>query len=165
MMIRSIEISDAEAFVTLNQKLAQETEFLLMSPEEIVLSVQQQEEKLNAMKSNENRIVFVAEVEENLIGFLGTTIFYPQKMKHAAHFAMAVLSSKKKMGVGTALLHAAEDWLKEKKVCRLEMTVMAHNIPAISFYKKNGFSQEGVRRNAIAMNDQFYDELYMAKFL
>jgi len=163
MIIRPITIDDAKDFVLLNKKLVQETEFLLMTPEETSISTQQQKEKITDLKNSTNRMIFVAEDDGTLTGFLGTTIFTPQKMNHTANFVMAVLAKNKKRGIGTALLQAAENWLQKKNISRLEMTVMAHNIPAIAFYQKNGFVKEGVRKQAIAMNDQRYDELYMAK--
>ena len=165
MIVRSILKSDAAEFIDLNKRLSVETDFLLMTPSEAQQSVAEQEEKIESMNQGRNRRIFVSELDGKLIGFLGSTIFFPQKMSHTANFVMAVLSEYRNLGVGTSLLASAEQWLRDEHVLRLEMTVMAHNSKAISFYNKNGFSKEGIRKRAIKMNGSFYDEYYMAKFL
>ena len=165
MIVRSLVKSDAAEFIDLNKRLAVETDFLLMTPSEAHQSVAEQEDKIESMNRGQHRRVFVSERDGKLIGFLGSTIFFPQKMSHTANFVMAVLSEHRNLGVGTSLLASAEQWLRDEQVLRLEMTVMTHNSKAISFYKRNGFSKEGIRRRSIKMNGSFYDEFYMAKFL
>lgn len=45
------------------------------------------------------------------------------------------------------------------------MTVISENAPAVALYKKVGFKEEGLREKSIFMNNQYYDEFYMSKFL
>ena len=48
-------------------------------------------------------------------------------------------------------------------VHRLELTVVAENIPAINLYLKSGFIIEGTARHAFRLDGRFIDEYHMSK--
>lgn len=163
MQIRLIELSDAERFVNFYDKLIRETDYLLPTIEEASKTVEQQ--KVSIKKCGDYKQVFVAIENDRIVGFMGISRSPMSKAKHIANFAIGVLSDYRKRGIASALLSFAENWLKEKGVKRIEMTVIAENKPAISCYEKNGYKREGVREKSIHMNEKFYDELFMAKVI
>ena len=163
MEIKIIELSDAEKFVNFYDKLIRETDYLLPTVEESAKTVEQQENSIK--KCGDYKQVFVAVDNNAIIGFMGVSRCPMSKVKHIADFAIGVLSDYRRKGVASNLLSFAENWLKEKGVKRVEMTVIAENKPAISCYEKNGFKHEGTRAKSISMNGKFYDELFMSKWI
>lgn len=161
MEIRQIELSDAKNFITFYNTLVKQTDFLLSTIEEATKTVQQQESSIK--KCDDYKQIFIAIEDNEIVGFMGISRSPMSKVKHIANFAIGVLDAYKRQSVATNLLSFAENWLKDKGVSRLEMTVISENKPAIKFYEKNGFSYEGTRHNSIKMNNKFYDELFMAK--
>ena len=163
MKIKIIELADAEKFVNFYNKLIKETDYLLPTVEEASKTVEQQENSIK--KCCDYKQVFIAEENNIIVGFMGITRCPMTKVKHIANFAIGVLSDYRQQKIASKLLSFAEQWLKEKGVKRIEMTVIAENKPAIACYEKNGFKHEGVRTKSIKIKDRFYDEFFMAKLI
>lgn len=163
MEIKIIELSDAEKFVNFYDKLIRETDYLLPTVEESAKTVEQQENSIK--KCGDYKQVFVAVDGDKIVGFMGVSRRPMAKVRHIADFALGVLSDYRRQGIASKLLAFAENWLQQKGVTRIEMTVIAENKPAISCYEKNGYKPEGIRQNAINMHGKFYDELFMAKLI
>ena len=163
MEFKTLEKEEAQLFVDFFDQLIKETDYLLPTVEESHKTKEKQEASIE--KFNDFKQVFIAKENNQIVGFIGITRMGLKKVKHIADFAIGVLSDYKRQHVATKLLNLAEEWLRERGVNRLEMTVIAENDGAVSFYKKNGFQQEGIRRKSIFMHDRYYDELYMSKFL
>ena len=163
MEFKSLEKNEAKLFIDFFNQLVQETDYLLPTLKEADKSEEQ--EKNTIEKFSDFKQVFIAKEDNKIVGFIGITRAKLQKIKHIANFAIGVLAESKRNGIATNLLNIAERWLSERNVSRLEMTVIAENNAAISFYQKNGFQQEGIRKNSIFMHNRYYNEVYMVKFI
>ncbi|MGZ4333407.1 MAG: N-acetyltransferase family protein [Gaiellaceae bacterium] len=58
---------------------------------------------------------------------------------------MAVARDWRGQGVGSALMAAAIDWGRDRRLHKLSLSVFAHNAAAIALYRKFGFVEEGRR--------------------
>ena len=163
MEFKALEKQEAQAFVDFFDTLVAGTDYLLPTIEEAHATKEKQEARIE--KFNDFKHVFIAKDEEKVVGFLGVSRMGATKEKHIANFAIGVLPDYRGQHIATSLFDMAEKWLKEKGVVRLEMTVITENAPAIALYKKLGFKQEGLREKSVFMNNRYYDELYMSKFL
>ncbi|WP_054704246.1 GNAT family protein [Bacillus sp. JCM 19041] len=66
-------------------------------------------------------------------------------------------------GYGTEATMLAQQFVfEELQLNRLELQVYSHNPRGIASYKKAGFKQEGVLRQALYMNDVYSDEIIMS---
>jgi putative acetyltransferase len=101
---------------------------------------------------------------EEVLGQMGVEMRKNPRRRHAATLGMAVKSSARRQGVGSALLAAgidlAERWLA---VRRLELEVYTDNDAAISLYKKFGFTVEGTLRQYAFRDGELADVYVMAK--
>ena len=83
---------------------------------------------------------------------------------HAATLGMGVHDAHHGRGIGSALLRelldAADNWLGLK---RLELTVFADNMPAVSLYQRYGFEVEGTHRDYAYRDGAFVDAFAMAR--
>lgn len=88
------------------------------------------------------------------------------KRSHCANITIMVNPNFHSIGIGSALmdklLEYSNNILKVKKV---ELSVFSNNNKAIKLYKKYGFSVEGIKRQAVFVNNEFKDEIFMAKFI
>src|SRR5690606_11414064 len=99
---------------------------------------------------------------------IGYTIIAPIKnfqRDHVARVIIGVLNGYQRQGVGTQLLGHGKQWAARKNIHRLELTVSSQNIPAISFYLKHDFAFEGIRKQSLLIDGQWYNELYMGYIL
>lgn len=161
MEIRLIEPSDTKKFVEFYEELAKETDYLMFTPEETSKAEDKEEDFIK--KYNDYKQVFVAVDDDKIVGYLGLKRSHLSKLKHVAKFTVGVLNDHQKQGIATKLIEFAEKWAKEEGIHRLEITVITENKPAIALFEKTGFEREGTRKGAVNMDDDFYDEFFMAK--
>ncbi|MFD3449972.1 GNAT family N-acetyltransferase [Microbacteriaceae bacterium 4G12] len=161
--IREIKITDAEKFLSLCRQLDQETEFMMLEPNERNITVNEQEKQIQDMLDNKHSTILVAEKEGCLIGYVGTYRENFNRCRHSAYVVTGILAAYRGRGIGTSLFKALERWTKDHNVHRLELTVMVHNKAGIALYKKSGFEVEGTKRHSLKIRNEFIDEYYMSK--
>ena len=87
---------------------------------------------------------------------------------HVAHLStLAVSPLVHGTGVALELVEQIAAMAGKQGILRLELTVEADNPRALSFYRKQGFEEEGRMRAAYkrAADNHFTDEILMAKLL
>ena len=165
MIIRQITVNDAERFLNLSKALDQETTFMLLEPDERTTTVEQQQKHIETILDSDNQTMLVAEIDGQLIGFLGVFGMNVRRKKHSVYLVIGILQAYTGQGVGTKLFSELEKWAKEHDITRLELTVMVHNARAIALYKKLGFVIEGTKKHSLIIDGSYIDEYYMAKLL
>lgn len=164
MNVRSAKASDASELVGV-MKDAQESGFMLFDPGERTLTAEQFEQYIEATNQKQNSAVFVANEEEQILGYIIVKGETPKRIAHRAYIVTGVHSASRGKGVGTILFAHAEQWAKEAGIQRLELTVIKHNEAAYHLYEKMGFQVEGVKQKSVKMNGEYVDEYYMAKMI
>ena len=94
---------------------------------------------------NDNAIIFLAVLKKRVIGF--TSAFL--QARPPIHFepywgfvdALVITSEYRRTGIGTSLLHHVKEWLREKGIVTMRLSVATQNPNGISFWKKMGFSE------------------------
>ncbi|HEX7065849.1 MAG TPA: GNAT family N-acetyltransferase [Bacillales bacterium] len=165
MNIRKIRLNDAEAFLKMLKQLDQETSFMLYEPGERRATVAEARKRLETVQKAEREIIFVAESEEGLVGFIeghGGTL---SRNRYCIYIVIGILEDYQGAGIGSKLFEALEEWAREQQIHRLELTVMEHNRPAMYLYEKCGFLVEGMRKRSLYVDGEFINEFYMAKIL
>lgn len=159
--IRQARISDARNLMDLIQQLV--TEGAAYLTDRLEYSLQQQVEYIaNAGKDS---IVLVAESNNKLIGWINLKRnFFPFR-QHTGTIVMGVKQELQNQGVGSQLLSFIEPMALYIKIERLELGVRSRNLRACSFYKRHGFIEEGRRIHGVKNNNQYDDEIIMAKRL
>ncbi|MCI0184913.1 GNAT family N-acetyltransferase [Sulfoacidibacillus ferrooxidans] len=165
MQIRKISEDDSENYIELCKRLDRETKFMMLEPDERTANVQQQRNAINSLLAAGNSMVFVAEDDGNLVGYLGAYGGEFRRNKHKVYIVIGILQEHAGKGIGTALFTHTEKWARQIGVRRLELTVMVHNEAGLALYKKVGFTIEGTARNSMLVDGKYVDEYYMAKIL
>ncbi|WP_223069263.1 GNAT family N-acetyltransferase [Paenibacillus caui] len=165
MIIRNIETEDAAQFLALTKKLDEETKFMLLEPGERTTTLKQQEERIASILASRASMIFVAEAEGNIVGYLGAFDSDENRIRHSLYIVVGILQQYGGRGIGTRLFAELDGWAVEHDIHRLELTVMAHNERAVALYKKAGFEIEGLKKHSIKVDGAYVDEYYMAKLL
>lgn len=166
MIIREIKESDAAAYLALCRRLDRESSNMLLEPEERTISEEGQLERIRAGLKDGRSTLLVAEDDRGeLAGYLALKGSRLKRIRHVAYLVIGVLKRYHRQGIGTALFQAAESWARLRNIHRLELTVRADNEAAQGLYRKAGFSEEGVRRQALYVAGRYVDELYMSRLL
>jgi RimJ/RimL family protein N-acetyltransferase len=85
--------------------------------------------------------------------------------KGTVYIVIGILERFTGQGLGTALFECMEQWARDRKLHRLELSVMVHNQRGVGLYQKMGFGIEGVRRDSLLVSGSYVDEYYMAKLI
>jgi RimJ/RimL family protein N-acetyltransferase len=165
ILIRRITEADAAALLHLQQTLDTETRFMLLEPNERTTTVVEVQAQIRHILASPNSMTFVAADEAQLIGYLGLYGGKYRRERSTSYLVIGIVQAYTGQGIGTRLFEAAETWARGAGVHRLELTVMAHNHAGIALYRKMGFTIEGTRREALLVDGEYVDELYMAKLL
>lgn len=165
MNIRTIRESDNEQFLHLGKLLDEETQFMLLEPGERTMSVEEQTRRIRNVLSHDNQMIFVAEHDRQLVGFLGAYGGNFRRNHHCVYIVIGIRQNFTDQGIGRQLFNTLEKWALNHKVHRLELTVMSHNERAIHLYQKMGYRIEGTKQDSLWINNRYVDEYHMAKIL
>ncbi|KAA9021837.1 GNAT family N-acetyltransferase [Niallia endozanthoxylica] len=164
MIIRPIEVSDAENFLELSKKI-DESGFMLFEPGERQTTVEQQRKSIERFLSEPNSIFFVAEIENKLVGFIVAIGSNLKRNRHSTNIVLGVLEDSRGQGIATKLFYKVFEWAKEVGISRLGLTVIKDNNKAFNLYRKMGFVLEGERVQSLKINGEFVNEYYLYKLL
>ena len=144
IIIRTGKIEDLEQIQKLNQLLfiKEQKEYDQFYNIDWPLSMEG-EEYFRKELTEENRKIFVAEIDGKIIGFLSALSKinneYINNLKIASIDSLMVLEEYRSQGIGAKLLAAFEEWAKLIGAKRLLVLASSPNERGIDFYKKQGF--------------------------
>jgi ribosomal protein S18 acetylase RimI-like enzyme len=79
---------------------------------------------------------------------------------------MAIVHDWRGRGVGSALLEAAIEWARERRLHKLALGVFPHNAAGIALYRKYGFVEEGRRvKHYRRQSGELWDTIEMGLLL
>jgi len=164
--IREIHEYDAESFLALCRQLDQETQFMLLEPDERVTTLEEQRERIKSILSKDNQTILVAEDQRGkLAGYVAAIGGRYNRNRHTVYLVIGILLGFAGQGLGTRLFTQVEEWARARSIHRLELTVMVHNERAVRLYQKMGFEIEGRKKQNLLVNGTYIDEFEMAKLL
>lgn len=161
IILRSAEEKDAESLLDFLKITAAETPFLLREPDEIALSIEQEQDFIKAKKDSENEILLIAEIEGKHIGNCSLmSVGGFRRYRHRCEIAIALYQEYCGLGIGKAMLEMLLDIAKQVGYEQAELEVIANNKSAIALYEKLGFQKYGTFPNNMKYADGSYGDAY-----
>ena len=161
VVVRRAEPGDAAALVELAEAVASEPEGWLIS-DGTWRTPGEERRYLRALRRYGDAAVFVAELEDEIVGRLSIGRDPHPASRHVADLGLMVASEHRRRGVGKALLEVAVDWARDAGIRKLELHVFPHNDAAIALYEGFGFRREGLRRAHYRRGAEYLDAILMA---
>lgn len=161
IILRSAEEKDAESLLDFLKITAAETPFLLREPDEIALSIEQEQDFIKAKKDSENEILLIAEIQGKHIGNCSLMrVGGFRRYRHRCEIAIALYQEYCGLGIGKAMLEMLLDIAKQVGYEQAELEVIANNKSAIALYEKLGFQKYGTFPNNMKYADGSYGDAY-----
>lgn len=163
-LIRQAQPDDAEKMLDYLRVIADEPNngISLSSSDELKQTVERQIEINTDALNSDDRIIFIAEADSQVIGLLNCGNKEGGYV-HTFSLGVTVCKEWRDQGVGTAMMKHLIQWCEANTKChRLELQVFSYNSRAIYVYQKLGFVHEGVRKESFYKKGQFLDLVYMA---
>lgn len=161
IILRSAEEKDAESLLDFLKITAAETPFLLREPDEIALSIEQEQDFIKAKKDSENEILLIAEIGGKHIGNCSLmSVGGFRRYRHRCEIAIALYQEYCGLGIGKAMLEMLLDIAKQVGYEQAELEVIANNKSAIALYEKLGFQKYGTFPDNMKYADGSYGDAY-----
>lgn len=166
-VLRSPSVEDAESMIDYLKITSGETEFMVRYPEEVTMTVEEEEGILKEIVDSKNSIMIAAFIGDELAGNAGISCVGERiKLSHRATFGIAIKRKFWGMGIGNILLTEILEKSRELGFEQVELTVVENNYKAMSLYEKFGFVKYGTVPNAFKLKDGSYcGEIIMIKQL
>ena len=164
IIFRNIEKLDTEALWNMMNQLDYETNFMLYEPGERTKNLLRLQGAIDNAVGGDD-LCFLALDGEEIIGYITAQIGNVRREKHSAYIVVGIREKYRNKGIGRRFFEKLNDWAQEKKLVRLELTVLCNNKIALNLYKKNGFEIEGVKRKSMYIDGEYIDEYYMSKII
>lgn len=115
----------------------------------------------------QENITLYAESNTKLVGMLGANWSNRSKIQHVANiYGVYVSPSVRGQGIGSLLLQSLLDELGNlPRLEKVKLTVTATQTSARALYKKYNFEIVGIAKKEVKIDDTYYDEIYMERFL
>lgn len=143
--IRNASIDDYEDLCVIYEELDEHHRVnhpeLFIKPEDCARA----KEYLLEIINDDNKALFVAELDSKIIGFAECYILkssnFPviKKREWVQLDNIAVKRNYQNYHIGSQLLSKVVDWTKNKEINRIELKVYSFNSNAYNFYSNNGF--------------------------
>lgn len=151
--------SDAPAFAAFWQAHLRHDATSLPAAERKALVAQ----NVAALSPATGHLVLLAWVHAQVVGYCLLERKAYGAYRHAAVLRMAILKPFRRHQLGSRLVKAAIEHARRSGIRRLELTVIAQNLPARQLYDKHGFQLEGTLRENHFNGTGFSDELMMSR--
>jgi RimJ/RimL family protein N-acetyltransferase len=162
--IRPAAPGDATALVRLAEAVGSEPEGWLIT-DGSWRSASDERRYLRAQRRHPDATVLVAEAPEGIVGRLSIARDPHPASEHVADLGVMVAQGYRRLGIGRALMQAAEAWARKGGVRKIELHVFPHNAAALALYESLGYEREGLRRGQYRRGDEYVDAILMAKEL
>ncbi|NCU18442.1 GNAT family N-acetyltransferase [Pallidibacillus pasinlerensis] len=107
---------------------------------------------------------FVAEIAGSVAGYIGFRHPTPlETNRHVLELDIGIHPDFQRKGVGKALMNFIESWARTNGIRKITVRVLDTNPTAISFYKKNGFVEQGRLVDEFFINGKYVDDLFLYK--
>lgn len=165
--VREAEARDGAGVVVLMRSVAAERGFTLFEPEEMDAKAAGIAKRVGVRDEDDLRLIArCGEGDEDVIADLTLGAHGFRRIAHVAKMGMEVRRDFRSVGLGDAMLGMALAWARaHARIARVELQVVAENVPAMALYRKHGFVEEGRRRNYMLINGRYVDDVVMGMFV
>lgn len=161
IVLRNAEISDAKDLIRYLKITAEETPFLIREPDEISLTLEQQEHFIKSRMDAERELLLIATMDGKHIGNCSLmSIGSYKRYAHRCSVAIALYQEFCGRGIGTIMMETVLDLAKKIGYEQVELEVISGNESAIILYKKLGFEKYGIFPNSMKYADGQYANAY-----
>ena len=162
-ILRSPGPEDAEAVLAHLRQASTETDFMIRYPEEITMTVKEEEEFLIKSRDDSKSLMLVAEVGGNIIadGGFHSIMDMAEKYSHRVSFGIAVKKEFWNMGIGKMIVTELIKYAEKSGYEQMELEVDCSNDQAVRLYEKLGFRIYGTRERSFKFKDGTYSSFYL----
>lgn len=152
-VFRSPRKEDAAELLAYLRQTAEETDFVLRYPEEVTMTLEQEETFIERINQSANNYMIICLVDGKHAGNCSMQFHDKIKVRHRGEVAIALTREFWGMGIGTMMFEEMIRLAREYGASQLELGMVAGNERGLALYRKMGFQEYGELPNAFRMKD------------
>lgn len=161
IFFRSAQKEDAKVLIDYLKTTAGETPFLIREPEEITISLEQEQNFIEEKEKAARELMLLAFDGENHIGNCSISLLGNySRYAHRCEISIALYQKYCGHGIGRKMMEIALWKAKEMGYEQAELEVAASNQRAIRLYESLGFQTYGTFPNNMKYKDGTYEDAY-----
>jgi ribosomal protein S18 acetylase RimI-like enzyme len=160
--IRAAEQRDLSGLIGVIRQVAEEGTYI---EAETVADLLDHEEVILRHNDVRSRMVFVACVDDEVVGWVHLDLPETEKLAHTAVLTVGLLPEYRGHGIGGELLDRGVRWARDHGFEKLYNSVPATNETAIEFLEARGWETEAVREDHYRIGGDYVDEVMLATSL
>ncbi|MEO8513009.1 MAG: GNAT family protein [Ignavibacteria bacterium] len=165
LILRTAVIKDASQIVKFMKDIVAEGPFTLAEPDEYKSTVKTESKKIKRFKEAEGKIYLVAEVKNEITGFISFDNWDTRRTSHTGLFSIFIKKKWRGKGIGKILINGMLKWGESNPVNKkISLAVFSTNKNAIALYKKLGFKPEGRCMRDMIIEGKYVDSILMYKY-
>jgi GNAT superfamily N-acetyltransferase len=110
VIVRTANQDDADAFLNLGKSIMSEHIYTMTQPDELNLSIEEEQQWLQTKIDNPNHLALVAEIGGKVVGQLDFSNGHKKRIAHTGEFGMGVCKEHRGNGIGSFLLKELVKW-------------------------------------------------------
>ena len=134
--IREIQVKDSSETIEYLKTVMGESNFLYSYPEEITLTVEQEEKMIKSFNESEDILMIIAEFDGRLIASAQISRSKKMKMRHRGNVAITVLEEFWNLGIGKRCSFVLKTMLRNGALPKLNWTI-SQTIKEVRFFMRN----------------------------
>jgi len=111
------------------------------------------------------RVVFVATVADEVVGWCHVAVPELRKLAGTAELTLGVIEGYRRHGIGSHLLQRGVNWAAGRGCRKVYESLPATNERAIDFLKTHGWTVEALREDHYEIGGDLVDEVMLARLL
>lgn len=166
LQIRKATKTDAKHIIDYLNIVGGESDNLLFGANEFHMSVEAEEEFIEALENSAASALFVGKIADKIVCVGSIITSQRERIAHQAELALSVKKEYWRLNIGTLLMQTMINFAKENGQTEiLHLGVKADNETAINLYIKMGFIRIGAYKNYFKVDGKYYDEILMNLYL
>ena len=159
--LRNAEVSDAAEMIEYLKTICGETPYVIRDPDEINLTLEQEESILQNKIDSEDELLLIALAEGKHVGNCSLMSFGDlRRYRHRCSVAIALYQEYCGLGIGRKMLETVLKVAKELGYEQAELEVNTANENAIALYESVGFVKYGTYPDSDKFSDGTYGDSY-----
>lgn len=165
--IRVASEEDAQALLEIQKEVLAEETYLITTIDEFQRTIDEQRQWIQAKLANERETIFIAQYQEEIVGWLVFQSPQRKRLAHTGTFGIMILNKYRGLGIGKLLIENLLKWAEQNPhIDKIGLGVFSTNERAIALYKKMGFVEEGRKINEIKLhNNEYIDDVLMYRMV
>jgi len=160
--VRAARQEDIDGIVELIETVAADDRYVVAAR---LAATVARDDVLLRYNEDEDRVFFVATVDEDIVGWLHVGGVKAPKMGHTATLTLGVADGYRGYGLGSALMDRGLAWARDQGYRKVYQNIPATNDRAIAFLEAAGWSVESTREGHYRIDDGLVDEVQLAIWL